>query len=78
MNRIVAVEDNLAPVKDFLAARGCRVINIEAAKDNQVDAVVVSGSDENLMGMQDVVIDVPVINAGGKTPQEIWNKITNQ
>jgi hypothetical protein len=78
MNKIVAVEDNLAPVKDFLNARGCQVINIEAAGDNRVDAVVISGSDENLMDMQNIKINAPVINAAGREPQEIWDEITNQ
>lgn len=75
MNKVIAVEDNLASVKNFLAEKGCRVIDVQAAKNNKVDAVVLSGSDENLMGMQDVLINAPIINAKGRTPQEVWDNI---
>ncbi len=75
MNKVIAVEDNLAPVKAFLATKGCQVINVEAAMNQEVDAIVLSGSDENLMNMQDVVINVPVISARGITPDEVWQNI---
>lgn len=75
MNKTIAVEDNLTPVKSFLAARGCRIVDVEEAKSRQVDAVVLSGSDRNLMGMQDIIVAAPVINASGKTPQEVWEDI---
>jgi hypothetical protein len=76
MNKIVAVENNLTPFKEFLTQKGCRVIDIDVAKGESVDAVVISGSRENLLGMQDVYIDAPVINASGKTPEEVWYSIT--
>lgn len=76
MNKIVAVENNLAIFKDFLSKKGCRVIDIDVAKGESVDAVVISGMKENLLGMQDVYIDAPVINASGKTPEEVWYSIT--
>lgn len=75
MKKVVAVEDNLTPVKDFLIAKGCQVINVESAKNNSVDAVVLSGVKQNLLGMQDIIIDAPVINASGKTPQQVWDSI---
>lgn len=75
MNRVIAVEGNLTPVKDYLAAQGCRVMDLSEAKFNRVDAVVLSGMDENLTGMQNVVVDAPVISARGRTPQEVWQEI---
>lgn len=78
MNKIVAVEDNLASVKDFLSAKGCQIIDVEKARNRQVDAVVISGMDENLLGMEDVTINAPVINAKGRTPEEVWNNISRQ
>ena len=75
MNKIIAVENNLAPIKDYLLDQGCQVIDVESAKNTRVDAVVISGSSKDLLGMQDVVIDVPVIDARGKTPSEVWHNI---
>lgn len=75
MDRVIAVEGNLTPVKEFLAAQGCRVMDLSEAKFNRVDAVVISGMDENLTGMQDVVVDALVITARGRTPQEVWQEI---
>lgn len=75
MNKIIAVEKNLTPVKDYLTSQGCQVIDVEAAQNRSVDAVVLSGVKQNLLGMQDIIVDAPVITASGKTPEEIWNSI---
>lgn len=75
MNKVIAVEDNLEPVKKYLTVMGCQVIDVEAAMNRNVDAVVLSGADENLMGIQDVVIDAPIINARGISPEDVWNSI---
>jgi hypothetical protein len=71
MNKVIAVEDNLTPFKNYLANEGYRVIGVKEAKGQNIDAVVLSGSDENLMGMQDVIINAPIINAKGRTPQQV-------
>lgn len=75
MERVVAVEGNLSPFKEFLAAQGCRVMELDSARSNRVDAIVVSGSDQNLMGMEDILIKAPVISARGRTPEDVWNEI---
>lgn len=75
MNRIVAVENNLAPIKDYLLDQGCQVIDVESAQNTRVDAVVISGSSKDLLGMQNILIDAPVIDARGKTPSEVWDNI---
>lgn len=78
MGKVIAVEDNLRPFKEYLTAQGCRVIDVKAALEQTVDAVVVSGSDDNLMGIQDIVIDAPVISAEGMTPKEVWQRIQDR
>lgn len=75
MNKIVAVDDGLAPVKNYLSEQGCRTISIEAAKHQKVDAVILSGMDRNFLGMTDVAIDAPVVSAEGMSPEEIWMAI---
>jgi len=75
MNKIIAVEDNLSQFKDYFAAQGCQVTDIETAMNQQVDAVVLSGSDENLMNIQDIIVNAPVINASGQTPTQVWEQL---
>jgi len=75
LNKVIAVEDNLGPVKEFLSARGCQVVSVEQARNRGVDAIILSGADENLMNMQDVVINVPIINASGRTAEQIWQSL---
>ncbi|NLG32841.1 MAG: YkuS family protein [Syntrophomonadaceae bacterium] len=75
MKRIIAVEDNLAPVKEYLIEKGCQVIEIEEAEYNDVDVLVISGSDEDIMGMEDILDEVPVISAQGRSPEDIWHTI---
>lgn len=75
MKKVIAVENNLTPVKDYLVAKGCQVIDVESAQNQSVDAVVLSGVKQNLMGIQDVIVNAPVITASGKTPEEIWSSI---
>lgn len=48
---------------------------MDRVKDTEVDAVVLSGADQNIMGMQNIVTKAPVINASGLSPEEIWNEI---
>lgn len=75
MSTIIALDHGLTPVKNFLSEQGCRIINIDQVKNQAVDAVILSGSHENLLGMQDVMTDAPVFSAEGMTPEEIWRDI---
>jgi hypothetical protein len=75
MNTVVAVDDRLAPVKNYLTQQGCQIIDIDTARHQQVDAVVLSGMEENLLGMQNIMVNAPVISAKGMTPEEIWQDI---
>lgn len=75
MSLIIAVENNLRPVREYLSSQGCQVIPVENASNTEVNAVVLSGMDENIMGIQDTVTKAPVIRASGRTPEDIWNEI---
>jgi hypothetical protein len=78
----VAVEANLSPVREFLSRQGYQVDTLDAnqlenlgQKQANYSAVVISGSDQNLMEIQNVVVNCPVINAHGMTPEEIHQRI---
>ncbi|MGE5631276.1 MAG: YkuS family protein [Caulobacteraceae bacterium] len=79
----VAIERTLSNVKRYLENRDCTVeVLDEANKENKrvldkFDAIVVTGADSNFMGMEDIVTDTMVINAEGKTEDEIYNEVLN-
>lgn len=76
----VAVESNLSPVQEYLSNQGYQVETLDVnsltqSGQQQYDAVVISGMDQNLMGIADVQVAAPVINADGLTPEEVANRI---
>jgi len=75
MQGIVAVEKNLSTIADVLETEGYDVVSLDGQNLESVDAIVISGADSNLMNMQDTVTNVPVINAAGKTADEILEEL---
>lgn len=76
MRKKVAVESSLSNVSDYLTNQGFDVLEFQhnqeiKGKIAEVDAVVVTGMDENLLGIQDIETSAPVIEASGLTPAEI-------
>lgn len=68
----IAVDETLSPVAEILERNGYNIIQ---QRDKNADAIIVDGIDDNMMGMEDIVDDVPVINADGKTPQEVLREL---
>lgn len=73
----VAVSPLLSNIKEYLQAQGIDVVDFD---DNAVTrfgfagdlgAIVVSGGDSDMLGIQNVSLAVPVINAAGRTADEI-------
>jgi hypothetical protein len=71
MSARVAVEDSLRPVKDRLRLGGFDVLSLAGGIPDDIQAIVVDGLDDALLGRQDIVARVPVINAAGRTPDEV-------
>lgn len=77
----VGIEKPLSNVKRYLESRDCTVEVLDSNnKESQraldkLDAIVVSGSDSNFMGMEDVMTNTKVISAQGKTEDEIYNEV---
>lgn len=77
----VGIEKPLSNVKRYLESRDCTVELLEENNKesrralNKFDAIVVSGSDSNFMGMEDVMTTTKVINAEGKTEDEVYNEV---
>jgi hypothetical protein len=70
MKKIVAVEEGLSSlIKETLAKEGYEVV--KPGGSNKVDATIVTGMDMNVMGMQDISNKQTVIDARGKTADQI-------
>ena len=72
MTKTIAVEDSLTPVKQTLKSRG---YNVTGIGDHKVDAIIVSGIDNDFIGMEDVTHNVPVINAQGKSAADVVTEL---
>lgn len=82
MIKRVAIENNLDNVKEYLEKKG---ISVEMFDDTQLlnaagigryDAVIISGGNKNFLGIEDITTNIPVIDARGMTPKEIYDSIT--
>lgn len=80
-NKRVAVEANLGNVRDYLSQQGYDCCDLDAQNLNNqgqgLDAIVISGADQNIMGISDTQTKAPVINAHGMRPDEVAQRIQN-
>ncbi|MHB8917514.1 MAG: YkuS family protein [Desulfocucumaceae bacterium] len=58
---------------DMLRREGYQVVS--PYRGQNVDAIIVTGIDNNLMNMQDIKDTAPVIDASGKTPEDIIKRL---
>jgi hypothetical protein len=75
MQGIVGLDKTLSSLAEVLETEGYEVVILDDSNINSVDAIVVSNIDMNLLTAQDIAIDVPVINAAGKTFNEIIGEL---
>lgn len=72
----IAIQRDLTPIKNYLCDNGYNVQEFDgnaenATKIKDIDAIVITGLDNNVMGIHDTSTKVPIINADGKTPEDI-------
>lgn len=80
MKKIIAVEPDLTPVKDFLTSKGYQVENIsygDLAKDktHKFDAFIITGLDNNYLGINDTVTNAIVLDAAGMSPEQLYHEL---
>ena len=76
----IAIEPALTNVKSYLSQKGYTVESMseQSQKDlSGYDAVVVSGMNENLLGMQDTQTKAVVINADGLSAEEVAKRLSD-
>lgn len=72
MKKTVALDDSLSPIKRALEKEGYKVTRMG---DVKADAIIVSGIDDTFMGAEDVAQNIPVINAQGKTADQVLDEL---
>lgn len=75
----VAVEKNLTNIKEYLKNQGYQVSSLDTNTGNldSFDAIVLTGQDNDIMGIEDTQTDAVIIEAAGMTPQEVYYEIEN-
>ncbi|QHS22094.1 hypothetical protein GWK91_03665 [Virgibacillus sp. MSP4-1] len=72
----VGVEESLTDVKSALQEKGYDVVDLHSMNDAQnCDCCVVTGQDQNVMGMTSDVPDASVIQAKGMTAQDVLQEV---
>jgi len=69
----VAVDDDLSGIKDRLRQEGYQVVEMDQAA--AADVVVTSGLDKNVMGYHDIVTRGRIVEARGRTPEEVVREV---
>jgi hypothetical protein len=78
LRKVVAVEEGLTPITLLLKREGYDVVDLEGERWKTADAIVVSGMDSNLMDIQETETRVNVVEAAGKTPEEVLKDIKSR
>ncbi len=77
MNKTIAVDDKLQNVRQALQDQGYQVADLAQGMQSAA-AIVVSGMDDNLMGQQDIKAKIPVIDATGRTADEVIQEVAQK
>jgi galactitol-specific phosphotransferase system IIB component len=80
MGKRIAVESQLSNIKEYLKQKGYEVVELketlsEKSDLNAYDAIVITGQSRNMLGIDDVLTNVPVIDATGMTPFDVEESI---
>ncbi|CAM5216285.1 putative protein OS=Ureibacillus acetophenoni OX=614649 GN=SAMN05877842_106120 PE=4 SV=1 [Ureibacillus acetophenoni] len=76
MSNIIGVEQSLSNVEAALKAKGYEVKQIRNEEDaKNCAACVITGQDENVMGISNVVSEGSVINAHGLSADEVVDRV---
>lgn len=76
----IAIENTLDSVREYLTERGYEVVQLDPHTQTGIelkncDAIVISGMDDNLMGITAVKTEAPVIDVKGMNKQEILSRL---
>lgn len=74
MSTKIVVDDELGNIKSTLEQKGFTVLGMKEM-DKNPDAVIISGMEKNVMGIQDIQTDAPIISALGMDEDEVIKEL---
>jgi hypothetical protein len=80
VDKWIAIEPDLTPIKEYLSDKGYKVENINfsempASDAKKFDAFVVTGLNKDFMGMSDTSTKAVVIDVKGMTPEQVYHEL---
>lgn len=78
----VAIERDLSAIGDHLAENGLQVDRLDMTdmtleRLQNYGALIISGQSTNFMGMEDIKANIPVIEARGRSAEQITSMVKN-
>jgi hypothetical protein len=82
MNKKVAVEKSLASIQQYFKNQGYEV---DSFTDGELDtigsvsnytAIITTGGNQDFMGMENVLTQIPIIVVDGMTPDEVFTRVS--
>jgi peptidase E len=79
----IGIQKGLTPIKEYLENEGYRVQEIDLSQKqnnslDKFDAIVVTGANEDRMGIQATRTKTPIIEASGMSPEDIKSSIESR
>ncbi|MBU9720520.1 MULTISPECIES: YkuS family protein [Bacillaceae] len=75
----IGVEQSLTDVQQALEAKGHQVVQLQQEQDAaDCDCCVITGQDENMMGIQDTITQGSVISAQGLNADQICEQVESK
>lgn len=75
----IGVEGSMTDVKEALKAKGYDTVDLRQENDAKgCDCCVITGLDQNVMGMADTSIEGAVINASGLTAEQVCQEVDSR
>lgn len=76
----IAVESTIGNLRDYLTEKGYEIVQLDPHTQTGIelkncDAIVITGQDENMAGMNTIKTEAPVIDVRGMTPEQVLNRI---
>lgn len=75
----IGVEESLTNVSDALKSKGHEVVILRQESDaNGCDCCIISGQDQNVMGIQNAVTQGSVLNADGMSADDVCQAVESK
>jgi len=77
----IAIQEGLNPIKDYLSNEGYTIKEFDNRKKNagnflnKYDAIIVTGENQDIMGVEETISITPIIDATGMTGEEVKMRI---